>query len=286
MASTVGRAAEAGVKVSFGMMNMEVNLYTGELTAGKNSVKMRNCCPTCYEKNKEAVGLGMRFYCPDDHGPFDNSTALKASENEDGTFSIVGNSDEVKEQKSEVVLLEKKQMELEFLMASDVLGNFFLADKVWVVQPTGKEAFFTVLLDMMDQDGMIHGVDGGARIGVGTIRIRDTEHVVRLSRWFDQMVLVKLLRPEDCKTFPSPIAADVSEKNVKMIQTLISLETVEFDPERFSDQSRARLLAWKKARETGVTVDVPKPKAQAKDQNDALSAMLEAAVEAAKAKAS
>jgi non-homologous end joining protein Ku len=281
MGSQLGRAAEANVNVRFGLMSMQVNLYTGESNEGKKAVRMRNCCPTCY-KGDQVVPLGVRMYCEFEHGPFGNDEVLKGSEGEDGVLSIVGNAEEVREQKSSVLGLEKKEMELEFLSAEDVRNNFFPADKVWIVQPTKASPFFTALLQLMDGDGVIDA--GDDRIGIATIRIRDAEHVVMLSRWEEQMVIVKLLRPEDCKVLPAPLEVEVSGKNLTMIRTLIGAETVEFSRERFTDQARERLVAWKQARSSGVTVDVPKKAATVKDPDAELSAMLEAALEAAKAK--
>lgn len=287
MPSTLGRATEASVKANFGLMTMEVNLYIGERREGKKAAVFRNCCPTCYKTKNEAAPLGIQWYCEEGHGPFTTDEMVKGADTDDG-LKIVGTTAEVKEEKSDSLGLEKKQMELEFLFAEDFFGNFFPADKTWILQPTQKSSFFTALLSLVGPDGLIKGVDGGPRVVLGTVRVRDTEHLVLLQRWDDQLVATTLVRPADRKLFPSPLEAEVSDKNIDMIKTLISLETVEFDADKFADQARARMVAWKEARSTGVTVTPTTKGATAapkQSDDDAMAAALEAAVAAAKAKA-
>jgi non-homologous end joining protein Ku len=286
MGSSAGRATESDVVVDFGVLSMTVSLYTGESTVEKNAVKMRNCCPECYDSGKgDAVGVGVRYHCEHGHGPFETSDVIKGTEGDGDILTIVGTSSEVKEQRAESVELEKKHVELEFMSADEVLENFYPADKTWVAQPKKTQPLFSALMEILGDDGVVRLDDGREVVAVGQIRMRDSEHVVRLSKWGDQLVFQKLYRPEDCKVFPTPMTSEVSEKNVTMIKSLIGTMVTEFDPETYSDQARRRLVAWKTARSTGVTVNVA-PKKASKDPNADLEAMLEAALEAAKEKAS
>lgn len=286
MSTGAGRASEADVNVSIGLLTMQVNFYTGENTSEKAKVKFRNCCPECYSAAQgtgEAVTLGSRYMCENGHGPFETSEVLKGAEEDGGVITIVGTSDEVKEERTEATVLEKKQVDLEFMLTEEVLENFYPADKVWVVQPKKAQPLFSALMAIMNDDGTIELPDGRNVVAVGQVRMRDSEHVVRLSKWGDQMAFQKLFRPEDCKVFPSPIVADVSDKNMEMIKTLIGVQLVDFNPETYTNQARDRLIAWKNARSTGVTINISTPKKADKDPDADLTAMLEAAVAAAKA---
>lgn len=284
MPSTLGRATEASVKASLGLMSMEVSLYTGDRKEGKKAASFRNCCPTCYKDKNEAALLHNESFCEEGHGPFTQDEMVKGAETDEG-LKIVGTTEEVKDEKSAAIGLEKKQMELEFLLAEDFFGNFFPADKTWILQPTAKNAFFTALLSLVGTDGLIKGIDGGPRVVLGTVRVRDNEHLFMLRRWDDQLVANTLVRPSDRKVFPAPLEAEVSDKNVTMLRTLIGLETVDFDADKFDDQARARIKAWKEARSGGAAVTVPAAGTKAADPDAAMAAMLEAAVAAAKEKA-
>lgn len=277
------RAAQSDVVINLGMVSMIGNLYTPEATESKKAAKFRNCCKQCYDKDKTVEPVQLKNHCENGHGPFGSDDVLKGKEDESGDLVIVGTTEEVKEVKAST--LETKKVDLVVHLADDVDAALFPGEgSAYVFLPKGMNDFYHVLMETMDEDGRILCDDGEDRVLVGGLRVRDTDHLVRLTKWNGHLVLKTMLRPEQLKEFPVVKGPEISEKNASMGRMIIAAQTEEFDVDNYKDENRTRLAEWVKARSSGVTVAATPgtPKAPVQD----LDGMLEAALAAAQAKAS
>lgn len=276
------RTAQSGVVVSMGMVSMIGNLYTPEATESKKAARFKNCCKACYDRDGSVSLLKNRSFCEECDGIIDPDGVVKGKEDESGDVSIVGTTDEVREAKESQ--LEQKRVDLAVHPADAVDAALFAGEgAAYVFLPSGDSDFYHVLMSLMDEDGRILCDDGLDRVVVGGLRVRDLDHVVRLTKWNGHLVFKVMLRPEQLKEFPVVPVKELTDKNLTMGRMLIEAQTEDFDPENYKDENRERLAQWVAARRQGVTI-TPTPKTKAPQQD--LDDMLAAAVAAAKAKAS
>jgi DNA end-binding protein Ku len=91
--------------------------------------------------------------------------------------------------------------------------------------------------------------------------------------------------------FPAPLVAgaelDVDEpskapakKEIEMAAALIDTLAADFDPEKYEDTYRERVLEIVKRKEAGKEIEMPEP--EKKDDSDDLMAALQASLKAAK----
>lgn len=276
------RAAQSDVVVSLGMVTMLGNLYTPEATESKKAARMKNCCKQCHEKDGTVSTLRNRSFCEEHDGIVDSDDVIKGKELDDGSITIVGTVEEVKDIKEPT--LTQKQVDLVVHKADEADEALFAGEgSAYVFMPSTDNDFYHVILNLMDEDGRILCDDGEDRVLVGGLRVRDLDHVVRLTKWNGHLVFKCMLRPEQLKEFPSVSPKELTDKNLSMGRMLIAAQTEDFDADNYKDENRERLAQWIAARSNGVTIT---PTTKAKQPTQDLDDMLAAALAAAQAKAS
>jgi non-homologous end joining protein Ku len=269
------RAAQSDLVLALGMVQVTGNLYTPEATESKKAVAFRNCCAQCHNDDGTVTPVTLTNVC-ETHGTFDKEGIIKGKE-VDGEIVIVGSTEEVKEAKATTI--EPKRIDLVVHVADEVDEAFFPGTgNTYVYLPKGNTEFYDIVMGLMDDSGRIAGADGVDRVIVGALRVRDAEHLVRLSKWNGHLVIKSMLRPEQLNEFPDAEPKDLTDKQLELGRQLISLSTEEFNAE-----NRQRLAQWLEARQAGVTVN-PVPIAK-KSSGGSLDDMLAAAVAAVASKA-
>lgn len=125
------------------------------------------------------------------------------------------------------------------------------------------------------------------RAGIARVVLRSKEHLVALRAvedvlamttlfYHDEVVPTTSLGVEEARSAPT-------EKEVAMAEQLIGALATDFDPERYHDQYRERVLDYLEKKAQGETVELPQPRAAAKRPVDLVSA-LQASLEAARRK--
>lgn len=276
------RAAQADVVMSLGMVQMVGNLYTPEATESKKSAKFKNCCGVCHATSNTVSTLRNRSYCEVHDDYVTSEDIIKGKEGDGGEVTIVGTVEEIKEIKEST--LTAKVMDLVVHRADEVDAALFAGEgTAYVFLPDSKSEFYHVLMSLMDEDGRILCDDGDDRVILSNLRVRDTDHLVRLTKWNGHLVIKSMLRPEQLKEFPVVEGPDISEKNMDMGRMIIAAQTEDFDPENYRDENRKRLAEWIQARSAGVTI-TPAPRSAETGKN--LDDMLAQALAAAQARAS
>lgn len=276
------RAAQSGLVMSLGMVQLVGNLYVPEATESKKAAAFKNCCKECHDTDGVAQPVNLRNHCERGHGPFGAEGVIKGRLEDDKSITIVGSKEEVAEVKK--TTLEAKRIDLVVHEAEEFDAALFPSDLAWIFQPTGPNDFYHVLMSIMDEAGRIENGETSYCL-TGALRVRDSEHVVKLTKWNNQLVLRAQLRPEQLNEFAPVAPKELTDKNLNMGRTLIAMQVEDFDAENYKDENRQRLAEWLEARRGGVTVPVTtgsKPKAAVQDLDD----LLAQAVAAAAAKAS
>lgn len=278
------RAAQSGVTMTLGMVQMVGNLYTPEATESKKATSFKNCCKVCYDKDGTVSTLRNRSYCETHEGMVSPEEVIKGKEDDAKNVTIVGTTEEVKEAKH-IETLVPKVMDLVVHKADEVDAALFAGDgSAYVFLPSNAADFYHVLMSVMDEDGRILCDDGEDRVIVSNLLNREIEHLVRLTKWNGHLVVKVMLRPEQLKEFPDAESPEITDKNQAMGRMIIQAQTEEFDPGNYRDENRERLAEWIKARSSGVTITAA-PTGKKKQEMD-LDDMLAQALAAAQAKAS
>jgi len=209
--------------ISFGLVNIPVKMYTA--TEDKDirfkyihkechtPVKYKKTCPAC---NKDVL--------PED--------IVKGYEYEPGKFVILTEEDfdsiEVKSEKAVEIL--------DFVKLEEVDPIYF--DKTYFLGPqeTGGKAY-TLLREALS---------GKQRIAVAKITIRDRESLAVIRVYKNVLVLETIFYPDevrDSKQVPGvPENIQVTRAELDMATQLIDNLTTVFDPTKYSDTYRERLL--------------------------------------------
>ncbi len=209
--------------ISFGLVNIPVKMFTA--TEDKDirfkyihrechtPVKYKKTCPSC---NKDVQ--------PED--------IVKGYEYEPGRFIILTEEDfesiEVKSEKTVEIL--------DFVKLEEVDPVYF--DKTYFLGPqeTGGKAY-TLLREALS---------GKQRIAVAKITIRDRESLAVIRVYRNVLVLETIFYPDevrDSKQVPGvPENLQTSKAELDMATQLIDNLTTEFNPDKYSDTYRERLL--------------------------------------------
>lgn len=169
----------------------------------------------------------------------------------------------------------RKAVELEdFVPANDIDPVFY--DKPYYLAPqSGAEEAYATLVAALEKAG---------RVGIGRVVLRQREQLVsirpvdgmlrmQVMRFADQLVAGKEMEVDEPKKAPA-------KKEIEMAAALIDTLAADFDPTKYEDTYRERVLEVVKQKEAGEEIDVSAP--EPKDDSDDLMAALQASLKAAK----
>jgi DNA end-binding protein Ku len=125
------------------------------------------------------------------------------------------------------------------------------------------------------------------RAGIARVVLRTKEHLVALRPMDDVLAMTTLLYHDEVVQ-PSSLEVEETrgapnEKEIAMAEQLIDALATGFDPTKYHDMYRERVLDYLEKKAAGETVSVPAPKAEGPRPVDLVSA-LQASLEAARRK--
>lgn len=262
------------LNLSFGLLSMTGNVMTVKKA---NSAKEENFKMVCPLHADDPHGVKQRYAC--EHEPdgetFLPGECLKGRETDDGMVIV---SAEAAKSVRESDLPEKT---LDLRAHPYEPATTFAFGNAYVFVPDAAHQFYSVLLQLIDEQGVIQ-TESGAKMLVGLVSFRKgSESFVRAERWGSQIVLRELLRPEDVDQFPT-LDGTVDTKHIDLARQLIDAQSEDFDPETYKASVRDRIAALVEAAKNGEVDLTPKTKAEPKVAD--ISALLEQSLAAAKAK--
>jgi len=237
--------------ISFGLVNIPINLYSMEKRSADVSFKMldgRNNAPVRYQRVNEETGEEV---------PWDQ--IVKGYEYTKGEYVIVKDED-LKNFSAEAT----QMIEIESFIDAAEIEEFFY-EKPYIVAP-GKRAEkgYVLLREIMKRTG---------KIGIARIVIRTKEYLAAVMPK-DNAILIMLLRWEHELRKPSEFklpSADfeMSDKELKLGEQLLEAMTEEFDIAAYKDEHREKLIEYIEDLAENGTVSRPseegeKPAAAAK----------------------
>lgn len=261
----------SGLKVTLGLLSTVGNVLNVKRPNAGVEEKFKYACPAHPDTPH---GVSQKYVCAEglDDELYSTGDLLK-SKDTDGGLVIVTAEDVAAVKASS---LPEKTLSLQAHPYSPMAT--FASGGAYIFQPASADEFYSTLLLLVDENGVVE-TESGAQMIVGLTSFRkNTESFVRVERWGDQLVLRELVRPEDIDTF-EPLEVSVESKMLDMAKMLLDAQSEEFDPETYKSAVRERIAALVEGSEGELA---PAPIAKAEKQDT--FALLEASIAAAKAK--
>lgn len=247
--------------ISFGLVNVPVKMFAA---TENHDIKFRHLHAAC--------GTPMKYArtCPTCEREIEWKELVKGYEVESGRFILMTDEDmeELKPTKSKSISI------LNFVDLSDIDPIYFQKSYYLAPDETGAKAYALLRQAMQETH----------KIAVARMIIRDSESLAVIRSYKEYLVLESIFYPDEVRNttllpeIPSP---QVEEAEMKMATLLIENLTTEFNPEKYQDEYRIRILdaiSRKSQGENFHTTTEPAP-TQIADLMKALQASLDLAKE-------
>lgn len=224
--------------ISFGLVNVPVNLYTAvkpEIHA-MNYLRKDDLCPISYRKVCRATGEEVPF-----------KDIVKGYEYREGDFVVLEDADFRKADVKRTSAIEVAQ----FVDESEVDPRYI--EKPYYLEPQAKaHTAYALFRDAMAKSG---------KVGIGVFVLRDREHLVMLKPEGRAIMLIQLrfaATVRDAAGLDLPGAIDVPKNQLELALELVKKFGGTFKPETFKDTYAASLRAIIAAKAKGKAVHVRK----------------------------
>jgi DNA end-binding protein Ku len=259
--------------VGFGLVNIPVNLYSGEESDGGRlgftMLDKRDMSPVGYKKVNKKTGREVS-----------KQDLVKGFEFRDGEYVTVSDADFKR------AAPEKTQrVDIQAFVHADEIDPAFFSQPYYLEPAARADKVYALLREAMKRSG---------KIGVATVVIRAKQYLAAVVPRGDALELVLLRYPGELRDpgelhLPEGDAKKLklSEAELKMAERLIEDLAAPWDPSRYKDEYKEQLLAFiKRKAEKGEISEVEPPEKPAKAAPPAdIMALLKASVEGGKAKA-
>jgi DNA end-binding protein Ku len=227
--------------ISFGLVNVPVNLYTAVKPEihEMNYLRKDDLCPISYKKVCRLTGEEVPF-----------KDIVRGYEYRDGDYVVLKDEDF---EKADVKRTSAIEVEV-FVDENDVDPKFI--EKPYYLEPQKKAGTAYALFR--------EAMAASRKVGIGIFVLRDREHLVMLKPE-GRVILLVFLRFAASLRDPSgldlPAKADVPKNQMELALDLIKKFGGEFKPDAYKDTYAARLRSIIAAKAKGKTVHVPEEEA-------------------------
>ena len=224
--------------IRFGLVNVPIKVYGA---ASSKQIRFREL------HVKDASPLEHRRVCAkeDKEVPFDE--VVRGYETSPGRY-VVLTKDEIQAPARE----RGKTIDLEDFVPRDQIDPIHYDSPYWLGPQKDSDQAYSVLLEALERTGLV---------GIGRFALRTREQLVALypadgalristMRFHDEVV------DDSDLDIPDP-QKDVSEREAKMAEALISSLETEFDPSEYEDTYRERVLEIVEAKAQGKQIVAP-----------------------------
>lgn len=251
------RATGSGT-LSFGLVSIPFKIYTA---ASPEGVKFHQLHKKCGGRIKYQV------YCPTDDEVVERSDLVKGYEYAKGQF-VQFDSDELK------ALEEEKTHNLEIIefVPLDTVDFIYVEKSYYLGPDKGGAKAYRLLSEAMRETG---------RVALGHYVARGKSHLVVIRPYKEGLIMHQVFYSDEVRDFGELDLGEEAEfkpAETEMARQLIDQLSVErFDPEKFRDEFRARVLEAVEEKVAGheITTSPEVPQAKVIDLFEALKASLE-----------
>jgi DNA end-binding protein Ku len=247
--------------IRFGLVNVPIKVYGA---SSSKQIRFREL------HVKDAAPLEHRRVCAkeDKEVPFEE--VVRGYETSPGRY-VVLTKDEIQAPARE----RGKTIDLEDFVPADQIDPIFYDTPYWLGPQNDADAAYAVLRDALERTGLV---------GIGRFALRTREQLVALypvdgalristMRFHDEVI-----EPDDLD-IPQP-SKQVTDREAKMADALVSSLRTEFDPSEYDDTYRERVLEVVEAKAQGKQIVAPAAAEESADTD--LMALLEQSVSGAR----
>lgn len=169
----------------------------------------------------------------------------------------------------------RKAIELQDFVPAEQIDPIFYGKPYHLAPQKDAEEAYALLVKALEKS---------ERVGIGRVSLRQREQLVSV-RPVDGVLRMQIMRFADELVDPDKVDVDEPSKKpakreIDMAGMLVETLAAKFEPERYEDTYRERVLAVVEAKEKGEEISIPEP--DAPDDGDDLMAALEASLKASK----
>lgn len=194
---------------------------------------------------------------------YEPAELLSAKELDDGTLKFV-DGDEVDEARTSDMPLNLAEVKV--FRASDVDG------RIWT-DPKGGAFVFTPQSSNDHYAALVEAIGSGEHVFLGVANIRNSESFFRLRAWAGNLVVEKILWPDEVNEFDE-VEVTSSSRLAGAITEMVRGMEDEFDPEQFTSSTKQALTELAERLSDGD--DSPRPERPEREEQVDLLAQIEA----------
>lgn len=258
MITVMSARAISSATISFGLVSIPAKLYASSESSANISFNLLH--------EKCGSRLKQQYYCPEDDEKVSRDQMVKGYEFSKGQY-VVFTPEELK------AIEEKSTQSIditEFVPAQEVERLY--SDRVYYLGPDkGGARAYRLLAHTLRETG---------RVAIAKYAARGKQYLVMIRPMEDGLVLEQLRYADEIKDFSEvPLGeAEVKDEELKLAKQLVEQASVdEFDPDKYQDDVRERILEMIQRKVDGEDITVApseEPKTQIIDLMEALKASL------------
>lgn len=243
-------------KLQVGPISMTGSLTNVVATSNEKAGTFFSVCPACDPPTR----VKQQYVCENNHGPFVAGDLTVKGKEVDGVIVTV--------EKDELTAARTSELTLNTFRPTihprdQVEASTFVGDKSYVFTPNSVDEYFGLVTQMIaDPENAF----------VGLCNVRNNEGFYRLQLWNGNIVLQKLLWPEDLNEFSS-VEVNVSEDLQEAAGAMVERIKTDFDPSEYRSSIRERIRAINAALGVEDGVSAAKVSIPVKKEVDILSAL-------------
>src|SRR3954451_10778926 len=249
--------------ISFGLVNVPVKLYSA---VSRKTVRFHQL------HDADQVRIQQKRICPADgeEVPYDN--IVKGYEISPDKYVVI--------EPEELEALDPKKtraIEIQEFVDLDEIDPIYFDHPYYLAPDTGATKAYRLLLSAMQETN---------KVAIARVVIRQKENLVAIRATGDVMTMAtmvfhdEVVDPGSIDEVPEKGDTKVAGREVEMAQQLIESLTSEFEPEKYHDEYRERVLELIEAKASGEEISIQPPEEPAKVPD--LMAALEQSLAAAK----
>jgi DNA end-binding protein Ku len=226
--------------ISFGLVTVPVGLYSATERSREISFHLLHA--------KDQSRIDYKRFCEEEGVEVPWSEIVKGYEYEKGKHVVITDEDFEKAQVPGTQTFEIR----DFVPAGDIDFTFF--EQPYYLAPGGKGAAkaYALLRDALARSG---------RVGVGTIVLRQREHLAALQPAGEVLALTTMRFADEIRsprTLDLPADGRYGKREMDLALQLVDTLAAEWKPEQYRDQYREVLLDIIKRKAEGETIRAPK----------------------------
>jgi len=247
--------------ISFGLVNVPVKLYSA---VSRKTVRFHQL------HDKDGVRIQQKRVCPADgeEVPYDN--IVKGYEISPDRYVVI--------EPEELDALDPKKtraIEIQEFVDLEEIDPIYYDHPYYLAPDTGASKAYRLLLRAMEETN---------KVAIARVVIRQKENLVAIRPTGDVLTMATMIFHDEVVS-PGAIEelpddeAEASKREVEMAQQLIDSLTGDFEPEKYHDEYRERVLELIEAKAQGeeITIQPPEEPAKVPDLMAALEQSLAAA---------